>query len=185
MPFTQPTAEAPVQTPAAQIPQQRRFGQPGQTGWFKPVDHNGDLVLITPKSVREVTKPAQKPGDQPRVIEQLTADIAILDGPRAGTVLKGVFVEQTSLVKAGKRALDNDEETLGRIRRVAQSRVKDQYPNWQAIEQAVKDSNGHFKDYAWVLENFTPEDASVAEAYLAGNTPTPTVPPVAPTGDWA
>lgn len=183
MPFAQPTATETPAAPAVPAQQRRKFGQPGQSSWFKPLDHFGELLLITPKSVQAVTKPPRNPQDTPKVIDQLTADVVVLDGPKAGTVLKGVWIEQDQLVKAGKRGLDSGEDVLGRLFRFPQRAVKTVYPDRHALEQGMqtwRSGQPNEPKYAWGLENFTDEDAAVADAYLSGVAPTPAAVPAAP-----
>lgn len=168
-PFAQPTAPAKPAAPAGDP-----FGQPAAGGgnYPKPADLIGELVLIKPIKVEDQPKYRGKPGETQ---ERLTADTHVLTGDYAGNVYREMWWTNAPVVKAGQTALrDGTPMVLGRLRTFPSGTEK-KLPNgcqtWQEVQRELERFANRERDekpgYAIGLENYTPEDAETARAYLA------------------
>lgn len=86
------------------------FDGPGSADTFKPVDHNGRLLLIKPK--QHLTGVKTKDYGEKEAIE---ADVHILDGPAAGTVLRDARLFSLWLIGQTKGNVGTGRFNLGRL----------------------------------------------------------------------
>jgi hypothetical protein len=149
------------------------FGQPPTGGGYPKVHELFDaLVLITPIEVKLV-KDNFKKDDPDAKVKQLTADLVILDGPRAGEEYDSMWLNQQPIVKAGEKALRHGiPSVLGRVHRyptnddkkagkyTTREDIEAALASWRPGQPAVR--------YAWALSPFDESDAQKARAYLAG-----------------
>jgi hypothetical protein len=146
------------------------FGQPTGGGTYpKVADLFDALVLLTPIKIDAVPdKFANVPG---KMVDQLTADLVILDGPRAGEEYDSMWFNQQPIVKAAQAALRKGVPSiLGRVHRYPRNDDKGKYPDREALETALaswRPGSGPAPSYAWALSPFDENDAQKARAYLA------------------
>jgi hypothetical protein len=141
------------------------FDGPGSADTFKPVDHNGRLLLIKPKQL--LAKVSTKDyGDK----EAIEADIHILDGPEAGTVLRDGRVFGLVMLGQLKSNVGTGRFNLGRL---GQGEATKGNPPWKLFDP-------------------TDADKELARRYLASDrykqnntaaAPTPAPAPAAPADD--
>lgn len=111
---------------------------------FKPADHSGRLLLITPKEVKYGFKEGvmEKPDDVVR------ADVVALDG---GDIAPEVFVD-TLFFGALSAAL---------------RRTMEQKPGKKALGRLGQGTKKPGKNAPWILADATDSDRSAARRYLA------------------
>lgn len=107
------------------------FDGPGSADTFKPVDHNGRLLLIKPK--RHLTAVPTKDYGEKEAIE---ADIHILDGPEAGTVLRDGRVFGLVMLGQLKGNVGTGRFNLGRLR---QGEATKGNPPWKLFDPTDAD----------------------------------------------
>jgi hypothetical protein len=72
------------------------------------------------------------------MVDQLTADLVILDGPRAGEEYDSMWFNQQPIVKAAQAALRKGVPSiLGRVHRYPRNDDKGKYPDREALEAAL------------------------------------------------
>jgi hypothetical protein len=165
-PFAQPSGNTATIDPTADP-----FGQPSTGGGFPKVHELFDaLVLLTPIKIETVQKYRGKPGETQ---ERLTADVVILDGPRAGEEYDSMYLSQSPIIKAAKTALRTGvPSVLGRVHRYPTNEDKKagKYTTREDIEKALaawRPGMGDAPSFAWALSPFDEDDAQKARAYLA------------------
>jgi hypothetical protein len=146
------------------------FGQPTGGGTYpKVADLFDALVLLTPVKVETVPKYRGKPGETQ---DRLTADLVILDGPRAGEEYDSMWFGQIPIIKAAQTAMRKGVPSiLGRVHRFPINEDKGKYADRHALEAAIaswRPGAGEPPSFAWALSPFDESDAQKARAYLAG-----------------
>ena len=149
------------------------FDNPGSADTFTPADHNGQLLLIKP--LRPVYNiPTQNFGDK----DAIEADIHFLDGPQAGTVLKGAYVFPLAMQGQLKGNTGSGRFNLGRL---TQGVATKGTPPWK-----LADPNDADKDLARryiASDKYKANNAGAAPAPAA--TPAPAAAPTAAVDPWA
>jgi hypothetical protein len=118
------------------------FDGPGSADKFSPEDHKGRLLLFKPTQLLHDV-PTKDYGDK----DAIEADIHILDGPDAGTVLRDGRVFPLVLIGQLKGNVGTGRFNLGRLGQGEATKGK---PPWKLFDP-------------------TPEDADLARRYLASD----------------
>jgi hypothetical protein len=150
------------------------FGQPQSGGEYpKIVDLNGCLLLLTPAKIDTVPAYGAKNGETE---ERLTADLIVVDGPTGnayiGEAFDSMWFNQGSIVKSGRLALKNRQGMiLGRLVRVPTKETRIAHNVESAVEYEGLLERWDFRrakapSFAWVLREYTPEDAVLARKFL-------------------
>lgn len=108
------------------------FDGPGSADVFKPVDHNGRLLLIKPKQYLTGV-PTKDYGEK----DAIEADIHILDGPAAGTVLRDGRVFGLVMIGQLKGNVGTGRFNLGRLGQGAATKGN---PPWKLAEPTGEDA---------------------------------------------
>ncbi|PJE23619.1 MAG: hypothetical protein CK431_10205 [Mycobacterium sp.] len=108
------------------------FDGPGSADVFKPTEHNGRLLLIKPKQF--LTKVPTKDYGEKDAIE---ADIHILDGPAAGTVLRDGRIFSLVLIGQTKGNVGSGRFNLGRL---GQGPATKGNPPWKLFDPTGEDA---------------------------------------------
>lgn len=121
------------------------FSSPSEaSSGIKITDFKGRLLLVTPTEyVENITTSF---GDK----DAVRADIAVLDGPDAGSTHDSILIFQGTIIGQTKNRIGKGM-VLGRLGQKAASK-----PGYNP---------------AWILEDPTDEDKTVARAHLAGISP--------------
>lgn len=158
------------------------FGNAGGGGSFPKVeDFEGKLILIKPELIEEVPKPAAFGGKPGETQERLTADVVVFEDDGSYEVFNDMYLSQKTFVNAGKKALKPGAKPfiLGRVGKVPSSIGKNQagkYDSREKIEAGLaewlrKGGKGEKPNFAWGLDDYTPEDAVMAAKYVADTSP--------------
>lgn len=171
-PFTSAasTATAPAPGAAGADP----FGQPPTSSYPKMEDLDKRLLLIKPSLIEKVMQTFE--GQDPKEVERITADVSVLDGGEllgedVPATFDAMFISQAALVGSLKPALRSGGMILGRLRKFPTKGNKDKYPTPEDVERALAAyfaSGGKSEkvNFSWKLQEFTPEDAQKARAFL-------------------
>lgn len=150
------------------------FSQPVGGGEYpKIVELFGELLMLRPSGIKKVPDNFNKTGPD---VDQLVADTIVLSGQRAGEEYTDMWWNNAPIVKAARHAMNNGSPAiLGRLYRYpTNDDVKaGKYKTRHDIEVALANWRPGTPNvrFAWVLENFTPEDREIALAYLASKKP--------------
>lgn len=109
------------------------FDGPGSADMFKPTDHNGRLLLIKPKQVLAAV-PTKDYGER----EAIEADIHILDGPTAGTVLRSGRIFGLVMIEQLKDNAGTGRFNLGRL---GQGEATKGNPPWKLFDPTDADKD--------------------------------------------
>lgn len=121
-----------------------QFDNPGPLNAIKWVDHDGQLVLITPLRVdKDVPKP-----DGDGVRDVIIADVAVLDGPDAPQYYAGTPIFPAYLQGQLRRNVGTGRSCLGRVGKDTSRQQRGQ-------------------SAPWVLSDPTDADKHAARNYLA------------------
>lgn len=170
-PFAQADGSVSINPNAA--PAADPFAQPGGGGdYLKPIDLLGALLLLTPIEIKKVP-PYRNPTGP--VVDQLTADTVVLTGEHAGQEFDAMYWSQKPVIKAAARAMrDGIPAILGTLRRVpiGDDKKMGKYATLEAFEAALDAWRMGQPEiqFAWILENFTPEEGQIARDFLAKKT---------------
>lgn len=172
-PFAQADGTAP--TPPVTAPAGDPFNQPGGGGdYLKPANLRGALLLISPVKIEQVPAYRDNSG---KMVDRLSADTVVLTGEHAGTEFDAMYWSQKPIIKAAAKAMrDNVPSILGTLQRVPIGEDKKSgkystpegidYAAFEAAMEAWRKGDPEI-EYAWVLVNFTEDDAQIARDYLA------------------
>ena len=165
---------------ATAVPAGDPFAQPASSLFPKVDQLGGRLLLIKPKLIEVVPKPAEFGGKPGETQERVTADVVVLDGgeivgEEAPTKFSDMYISQQSLVGVLKGALRQNTATLGRLFQFPVKADAATYPTRQALAEAraawlAAGAVGQAPRYTWKLEEFMPADAEVAREWLKSNT---------------
>ena len=109
------------------------FDAPGSADQFKPADHNGRLLLIMPKQYLTGV-PTSEYGPK----DAIEGDIHILDGPAAGTVLRGGRVFSLVMLGQLKGNVGTGRFNLGRL---GQGEKVKGNPPWKLFDPTDDEKN--------------------------------------------
>jgi hypothetical protein len=153
------------------------FGNAGGGGSGLQLDELvGKLILIKPTTVEMADQKAEYGGGQkPR----MTADVAVFEDDGSYEEHADVFFWQKVLVDAGKRALRPGAKPfiLGRVARVPSGIGKKQgFDTPDKIKAGLADwlkkgGKGEKPNFAWGLDDYTPEDVATAMTYVNASAP--------------
>ena len=148
------------------------FDQPTRGAFPKVEDFDGRLLLFIPSKVEDGIK--GKYGEQSRV----TTDVVVLDDP-SGEIEKvdDLYISQKGLVSTLRKCLKpgNKPFVLGRLNMFPS---KDSQADADAHPEGIrgviadwlkKGGKGNKPPFSWGLDEFTPEDANLARAWIAAN----------------
>lgn len=121
------------------------FAEPSAGDFFRPRDHQGELLFFKPHSIEKDVQTENGPSDATK------SDVVILDGPEAGTEYANTLVFG-ALQHSLSKQVGTGKWVLGRL------------------GQGQKKPG---KNPPWTLAAPTDADKDVARRYLAANTAAP------------
>lgn len=119
------------------------FAQPASSTGFDLTANEGALLMITPSALKEDISTAYGTANA------VEATVVVLDGPNAGEKIEDALLFPKVLQGQLKKYVGTGQIALGRLGK-GQAKPGQSQP--------------------WMLQDFTPEDAQVAQNYLNQNT---------------